>query len=71
MNTLKNHCQHIVDFYSPYTWVSDDAYISWDNAMRDALGVERLSLDTLINRLHPVLKCRKFPSIDKRTKPVQ
>lgn len=66
-----HHVQHIADFYSLFTWKSDAAHIVWDNAMRDALGVERLSFDTLIDRLHPVLAGGKFPCIDKRPKPVQ
>lgn len=42
MNT--DHCQHIADFYQ-YRDV-----IKWDNYMRDALGVKRLSLSDLVSR---------------------
>lgn len=68
---MNHHVQHIADFYSRSTWLGDSEYIAWDNYMRDSLGVERLTLDALIDRLHPVLKRRKLPGIDKRSQPVK
>ena len=37
-----NHCQHVADYY----YVRDA--ITWDNLMRDALGVKRLPMDKLL-----------------------
>ena len=37
-----NHCQHVADYY----YVRDA--ITWDNLMRDALGVKRLPMDNLL-----------------------
>lgn len=39
-----SHCQHVADFYQ-YRDV-----LKWDNYMRDALGVARLSFAALIAR---------------------
>lgn len=62
---MKYHVQHIAHFYSRDTWKGDSEYIAWDNYMRDAIGVERLTLDTLINRLHPVLERGKLARVHK------
>ena len=37
-----NHCQHVADYY----YVRDA--ITWDNLMRDALGVKRLPMGKLM-----------------------
>lgn len=60
---MSDKCQHVADFYR-YRDV-----MKWDNYMRDALGVPRLSLDALVDRYKSIgATCAEFTSINESAK---